>query len=117
VDAIEVASGSWFDGEMLRKFSLLTILVSGLTPAYAADPEQGKTIADRWCSSCHVVEHEQKAAATDQAPPFVTIGKTPNFNADKLALLLLKPHPNMPKLELSRSEVADLAEYIRTMSR
>jgi len=117
VDTIEVASRSWFDGEMLRKFSFLTILVFGLTPAFAADSGQGRTIADRWCSSCHVVEHEQKTAATDQAPPFATIGKTPDFNAGKLALLLLKPHPNMPKLELSRSEIADLAEYIRTMSR
>jgi hypothetical protein len=28
---------------------------------------------------------------------------------------LLAPHPNMPKLALSRSEVADLAEYILTL--
>jgi hypothetical protein len=63
------------------------------------------------------VQHEQKTAATDQAPPFSEIGKRPDFDAGKLALMLLKPHPNMPKLELSRSEVADLADYIRELSR
>jgi mono/diheme cytochrome c family protein len=103
---------------MLPKLSLCAILfVLRLNPASAADAEHGKTIAERWCSGCHVVQSKQKAGATDQAPPFVTIGKTPDFNAGKLAVLLLKPHPNMPKLSLSRSEVVDLAEYIRALSR
>jgi CoA binding domain len=41
--------------------------------------------------------------------------KTQDFGASKLAILLLEPHPNMPKLALSRAEVADLAEYILTL--
>lgn len=84
-------------------------------PAFAADPSRGKTIAERWCSACHLVEHEQKNAPTDQAPPFATLANRPGFDAGKLALLLLAPHPNMPKLALSRFETADLAEYILTL--
>ncbi len=84
-------------------------------PALAADPSQGKTIAERWCSGCHLVEHEQKNAPTDQAPPFASLANRPGFDASKLALLLLAPHPNMPKLALSRFETADLAEYILTL--
>jgi mono/diheme cytochrome c family protein len=103
---------------MLTKLSLFAVcLVLGPATARAADADHGKAIAERWCSGCHLVQHEQKTAGTDQAPPFVTIGKTPDFDAGRLALMLLKPHPNMPKLSLSRSEVADLAEYIRAMSR
>ena len=90
-------------------------LVQGSTSSFAADPIQGKTIAQRWCAGCHIVEHEQKSPVTDQAPPFATIAKTPDFGANKLALLLLEPHPNMPKLALSRTEVSDLAEYILTL--
>ena len=84
-------------------------------PILAADAYQGKDIAERWCAGCHVVEHEQKGAPTDQAPPFASIATRDDFGANKLALLLFKPHPNMPKLELSRSEIADLAEYILTL--
>lgn len=83
--------------------------------ASAADVGQGKAIAERWCSACHLVEPNQKAATTDKAPPFASLAKMPDFGAAKLALLLLEPHPNMPKLSLSRSEIADLAEFIQTL--
>ena len=83
--------------------------------ALAADAGQGKAIAERWCNSCHVVDAGQKNPATDQAPPFAAIGKKPDFGAARLALLLLAPHPNMPKLALSQSEIADLASYISTL--
>jgi mono/diheme cytochrome c family protein len=82
--------------------------------ALAADADNGKTLANHWCSSCHVVDHEQKLA-TDQAPPFAALARAPAFDANKLAFLLLKPHPNMPTLSLSRSEIADIAEYIATL--
>ena len=83
--------------------------------AFAADASQGRTIAERWCSSCHVVGPAQKSAPNDQAPPFASIAQRPDFDEGRLALLLLSPHPNMPKLALSRFEVGDLAEYIRTL--
>jgi hypothetical protein len=136
--------------EVLDRMLRRSLLVAGCFllaqgSAFAADAKQGKAIAERWCSGRHVVEHEQKTAPSDQAPPLkrdgiklnpdralgcclrMIFGKPlhtfpdhalaspaarPDFSADRLALLLLAPHPNMPKLALSRFEVADLAEYI-----
>jgi mono/diheme cytochrome c family protein len=89
--------------------------VVGPSASFAADAYQGKDIAERWCIGCHVVEREQKSPATDQAPPFASIARMPEFSSDKLATLLLEPHPNMPKLVLSRAELANLAEYILTL--
>ena len=94
-------------------FAFVTVV--GPSLSFAADADQGKAIAERWCTGCHVVENEQKSPVTDQAPPFTSIARTPDFGANKLALLLLEPHLNMPKLALSRAEVADLAEYILTL--
>ena len=91
------------------------VFSAALAPsALAADAGNGKALADRWCSSCHVVDHAQKLA-TDQAPPFASIARMPAFDASKLAFLLLKPHPNMPTLSLSRAEIADIAGYIATL--
>jgi|tagenome__1003787_1003787.scaffolds.fasta_scaffold20869592_3 mono/diheme cytochrome c family protein len=82
--------------------------------ALAADADNGKILANRWCSSCHFVDREQKLA-TDQAPPFASLARMTAFDANKLAFLLLKPHPNMPTLSLSRQEIADIAKYIATL--
>jgi len=94
---------------------LAFVTVVGPSLSFAADADQGKAIAERWCTGCHIVESEQKSPVTDQAPPFASIARTPDFGANKLALLLLQPHPNMPKLALSRAEVANLADYIATL--
>jgi mono/diheme cytochrome c family protein len=91
------------------------IAVVGPSASFAADAYKGKDIAERWCAGCHVVEREQQSPATDQAPPFASIARKPEFGADKLAILLLEPHLNMPKLALSRTEVANLAEYILSL--
>jgi hypothetical protein len=85
------------------------------TPAFAADADNGKRLAHRWCAAGHVVSAKQHSAATDQAAPFATIAKIPGFDAAKVALFLLAPHPKMPDMELSRTEAGDLAAYIATL--
>ena len=104
--------------EALNKMLTGTLLAGCalLAPGFAsaADAQHGKSIAERWCAGCHLVERDQKVATNDQAPPFASLAQRPDFNADRLALLLLAPHPNMPELSLSRSEVTDLAGYILT---
>ncbi|MDE2469522.1 MAG: cytochrome c [Bradyrhizobium sp.] len=89
-------------------------LIAIITSSAAADADHGKEIAKRWCASCHLVERGQ-TNATDQAPPFSYLARTPDLDENKLAFLLLMPHPNMPQVSLNRAEVADLADYIRSL--
>ncbi|MDA9408172.1 c-type cytochrome [Bradyrhizobium sp. CCBAU 45384] len=102
---------------MPKAFNLLVITIfefAFVGGAAAADAVHGKDIATRWCTSCHLVESGQ-TNATDQAPPFAYLAKTPDFDQNRLAFLLLMPHPNMPNLSLNRTEISDLAEYIRSL--
>lgn len=96
------------------KLICLTLLSLGPLPALAADARTGETLARRWCSSCHVVASDQRRP-TGEAPPFATIASRPDFDAAKLALFLLDPHPKMPDMGLSRSAAADLAAYIASL--
>jgi mono/diheme cytochrome c family protein len=90
------------------------IFVAALTTgASAADARKGETLAKRWCAACHVVAADQRVGTT-QSPAFSTIARKPDFSEATLALFLLNPHPRMPDMNLSRSEAADLASYIRT---
>ena len=84
--------------------------------ALAADSDNGKRLAERWCASCHVVAPDQKAASAD-APPFESVAHTPGFNAEKLAFFLLEPHPKMPSMSLSRNEANDIAAYIGRLAK
>ena len=97
-----------------KSVAVVCWLVGIVTSSSAADAVNGKDIAKRWCASCHLVERGQ-TSTTDQAPPFASIGKAPDFDQNKLAFLLLMPHPNMPSLSLNRAEIADLAGYIRSL--
>ena len=101
--------------KLLTMCTVVASCVLGQGSAFAADATQGKAIAERWCTGCHLVGSQQKSAVTDQAPSFASIAARPDFSDSRLASLLLSPHPNMPKLALSRSEIADLADYIRTL--
>jgi mono/diheme cytochrome c family protein len=94
---------------------MAVVAVLANTPAPAADPSNGLRIAHRWCEACHVVTAIQTRPATDQAPPFASVAKEPGFDAGKIALFLLDPHPKMPDMGLSRSDAADLAAYIASL--
>jgi mono/diheme cytochrome c family protein len=92
----------------------LTFLASLPAAAVAADAANGKRLAERWCSSCHVVAPGQQRGNT-QAPPFSEIAKKPGITAASIALFLLVPHPKMPDMNLSRYEAADIAAYIASL--
>jgi mono/diheme cytochrome c family protein len=82
--------------------------------AIAADANNGRDLAKRWCATCHVVDSEQKQASAD-VPPFAAIARKSDFTPEKVAFFLLDPHPKMPNFPLSRSEAVDIAAYIGSL--
>jgi mono/diheme cytochrome c family protein len=84
--------------------------------ALAANPDNGSTLARRWCTGCHVVASDQ-IKGTDIAPSFASIAKRPDFNVEKLDSFLLEPHPKMPNMALSPEEARDIGAFIAEQSR
>jgi len=98
-------------------FGLSLLLLAGASQTVlAADPDNGETLAKRWCASCHVVAGDQ-SRGTDIAPSFAAIAARPTFDEDKLATFLLEPHPKMSNMALSREETRNLAAYIALQKR
>ena len=85
-------------------------------PSFAADAGNGARLAAQWCEACHVIRTGQHRASIDAAPPFPAIAAHPGFDAGKVALFLLDPHPKMPDMSLTRAEAADLAAYIGSLA-
>ena len=82
--------------------SLVLAVILGVTPAFAADPDNGERLAQARCVPCHIVEPDQPSQVAD-APPFEVIARKVGRNRDTLAFSLLEPHPRM-NLTLTRRE-------------
>ena len=89
----------------------LVVLACSNEVALAANPDNGSTLAKRWCTGCHIVSADQ-VKGTDTAPSFASIAERPDYNVEKLAAFLLEPHPKMPNMALSPEEAKDISAYI-----
>jgi len=108
-----------FKASLVALPAWLLLTSSGLATDNGAgigDAAYGRGLAIRWCSSCHVVTDDQQRAKLG-APPFAAIAQSQDFNADRLARLMLAPHPNMAKLALSRAAIDDIAAYILSLKK
>jgi mono/diheme cytochrome c family protein len=89
-------------------------VLSSTAAAWAADAANGERLARQWCASCHLVAADQ-SGPTSEAPPFSTLAARGDFSAEQIAHFLFDPHPRMPNMELTRTEAADLAAYIKSL--
>src|SRR5262245_24481767 len=98
---------------MIKIVALLFFAISiiAFDQAMAADASHGRQLARRWCVTCHVVASNQRQT-TSEAPPFATIARRSDFDANRLASFLLNPYPRMPNMSLTWTEAQDIAAYI-----
>jgi hypothetical protein len=79
---------------------------------FAANPDNGSILVQRWCTGCHVVSGEQ-IKGTDIAPSFASISERPDFNAGKIASFLLEPEICQRSMEVEaadKMQASDLAK-------
>lgn len=100
---------------------MLMALLAVTNAARAADAEAGRRLADHWCASCHVVPDSATASSTvrgsDAVPTLASIARDPNRGPNWLREWLTFPHPPMPDLNLSRTEIDDVVAYLQSLSR
>ena len=92
-----------------------------LTPANAGaepsgDPSRGHDIARQSCSSCHLVDLEQRGPVPDGIPSFMALAARPGETEnDLLGSLINPPHPQMPSTPLDRQQMRDTVAYILSL--
>lgn len=102
---------------MIGNVKLVAAVLIGVfaVPAGArADAAAGARMALQWCSQCHVVNNGAPPASIPQGPPaFRAIAA--RLDDEQLRAFLTHPHGAMPDLGLTRAEINDLIDYIRTL--
>lgn len=76
----------------------------------AENAETGRTLAETWCKPCHAVNQRQ---ASDVAPPFTDI--LARRSRQEIASFLADPHGQMPNIQLSRQQIADVIAFMATL--
>ncbi len=105
-------------GSRGRLRPLAVLLVADLLSATGAmaqasgDAAAGNYLAQRWCSTCHVVNPAQQSGSAAGAPTFEAIAHMKSTTRLSLHAFLQTNHGQMPDFRLSRSEINDVAEYI-----
>ena len=79
------------------------------------DSAAGRVLAQKWCSSCHVVEADQKIGSSTGAPTFAAVARMKAITRLSLRVFFQTPHERMPDLHLSRDEVDDVSAYILSL--
>ncbi len=80
----------------------------------APDLADGKAMAEKWCSQCHMISPGEKRAG-DMAPSFTSIARMSATTEMSLRAFLQTPHVRMPDYHLTRDERADLVAYILSL--
>ena len=80
------------------------------TQAAAGDAGAGRTLAEQWCTGCHLIGPADRGS--DTAPPFTAIAADPEKDPEHLRTWLATPHTEMPAMPLSRRDIDDLVAYI-----
>lgn len=100
----------------------MIVCAAGTAGAQSAPPsnddlvKEGAVIAERLCSSCHVLANAGSAGTAREGPPtFKGIANRPEQTATRIRNVLIMPHAPMPDVRLSHPEIERLIAYIDSL--
>jgi hypothetical protein len=67
------------------------------------------------CSFCHDVTSDQSGQALDEVPSFVRIASKPYQSPEAVAESIIFPHPDMPKVSFTATDLRDIIAYIMSL--
>lgn len=82
--------------------------------AQPADAERGRDLAERWCTTCHIVAEDVPGGTI--GPAFSAMIDLRGRSEAQLKGWLAAPHNPMPDFNLSEREIRDLVAYIATVN-
>ena len=83
----------------LRYLSLLLAVVA--LPAFAADADNGKRLAQAHCAACHIIVASNWRGEVADSPPFEIIAKKYGLDPELIAAHVINPRPDFADLQLS----------------
>jgi mono/diheme cytochrome c family protein len=96
----------------------LTLCSRGASGQSQHSTSAGRLVAERFCVACHDIGGAPtEGAVSAGVPGFATIAARPEQTAEAIAGRIVVPHPQMPDIQLTRREIADVSAYILSLRR
>jgi hypothetical protein len=102
---------------LLAIFGLVIPLFSSSGQPGLPDPKRGHGLAMRLCTNCHAIDGQTSTPLRADVPSFPTIANRPGATAEQLAGRIIVPHPAMPSVSLTATEIRDIVAYIISLKR
>jgi mono/diheme cytochrome c family protein len=100
------------------QLALLACLAAVPAMAQEGDAVAGRVLAQRLCSSCHLVTADQAGPVPDGVPSFMAVAARPDMTRERLVEVMISPsHAAMPPPPLERSQMQDVAAYLLSLRR
>lgn len=106
-------------GAVLWLAAILTVAATSVAGAQSAAPGDldGREIAAKLCSNCHLVDGTGAATPRADVPSFASIANGPHAAPERLAAAIILPHPAMPGVPLTRAEIQAIIGYIVSLKK
>lgn len=104
-------------GKKLLATSLMATVGTspGLAQSVVTDPGRGRDIAESLCSTCHIVDASPGNIAKSDISSFYSIANKLDQSQERLAGAIIFPHPAMPKVSFTNTELRDVISYIMSL--
>ncbi len=77
--------------------------------------ERGRDIAQRLCSSCHLMPDAPSSGVIVGIPTLTAIANRPGQTGQRIETVLINPHLPMPDTHLTSGEIKDIIHYLETL--
>jgi cytochrome c len=100
----------------MRGVLVAVTLLSGVAPAAAVNPQQGKRLALIYCAKCHAID-KVSPSPLKIAPPFRTLHERYPVETlqEALAEGIVTGHPTMPQFSFDADQVGDFIAFLKTL--
>jgi cytochrome c len=85
------------------------------SPMPAPTPSDGMAISEKLCASCHAIDPGAAVVPRADVPTFRAIANGPKATPERLVAAIILPHPEMPGIALTRSELRAVVTYIMSL--
>lgn len=103
-----------FAGGLFTALCLASLADAAMAQPPKPDPVKGRDLAQRLCSNCHDIGNGAGTARVEP-PSFQAIARRPGQTAEGLAGKIIIPHPEMPTVPITLSEIRDIVGYIESL--